>query len=162
MKHKILLFLVLFFVATSSQAQKIIRSSINSLGSVTAQNGIKLSQTVGQGSQHATVNSDDATIILHQGFQQPNSSVKRKSNSKLYFNIYPNPNKGSFTVDFETRKESVYNYSIIDSQGRLYTKAQTTINGSKKFNLNLPSGSYMLKINNPEGESGISKIIILP
>ena len=142
--------------------QKIVRSSLNAFGNVAQSDGIKLSQTAGQSSNHSILNSNNGTFELRQGFQQVNSNVVPVRSKGLQFTVYPNPNKGNFSITFDERIEGELNYRLIDNQGRLYKVDKIIANGINHFNFNLPSGSYILQLIDPEGKSGIAKIIILP
>jgi hypothetical protein len=60
-------------------------------------------------------------------------------------NVYPNPNNGTFTVDFGTNKDNV-SIQVIDAQGRI-VKEQTFNNTDKGImNLNAQKGVYSLRI----------------
>jgi hypothetical protein len=74
--------------------------------------------------------------------------------------ISPNPNHGSFTLNFGSIKETA-NYQIYDSQGKMITEENLFIEQScvKNINLNLQAGVYYIKIN-CEKESHVEKIVV--
>jgi hypothetical protein len=60
-------------------------------------------------------------------------------------NVYPNPNNGTFTVDFGANKDNV-SIQVIDAQGRV-VKEQTFNNTDKGImNLNAQKGVYTIRI----------------
>jgi len=162
MKFKTILFLALICGYSSTYAQKIVRSSFNAFGNVVENDGLKLSQTAGQSSNHSVFLSTSNGIELRQGFQQVNNNVVRAKGKGLQFTVFPNPNNGTFSVTFNERIDGELNYRLVDNQGRIYKDDKMTANGTNHFNFTLPSGSYILQLNTPEGKSGIAKIIILP
>lgn len=162
MKLSATLLLLLICGNSFTYGQKIVRSSLNAFGNVAQIDGVKLSQTAGQASNHSIFHSTNESIELRQGFQQVNSNLLPVRSKGLQFTVYPNPNKGTFSIAFEERIAGELNYRLIDNQGRLYKTDKFIANGIDHFNFNLPSGSYILQLITPEGKSGIAKIIILP
>lgn len=160
MKVKVLTLLFMALLFNFSYAQQIIRSSINAFGGIVQNNEIKLSHTAGQGSPHSVIKKN--AVELRQGFQQVNTKVTSNRNKTLNYTVYPNPNKGSFSIVFEKRIAGEVKYRLIDNQGRIYASDTFTASGTNHLNYTLPSGSYILQLTSPEGKSGISKIIILP
>jgi len=162
MIFRITLLLALICGYSSTYAQKIVRSSFNAFGNVVENDGLKLSQTAGQASNHSVFLSTHNGIELRQGFQQVNNNVVPAKSKGLKFNVFPNPNDGAFSVTFNERINGELNYQLVDNQGRIFKDDKMTTNGTNHFNFTLPSGSYFLQLNTPEGKSGIAKIIILP
>ncbi|HLV41375.1 MAG TPA: T9SS type A sorting domain-containing protein [Brumimicrobium sp.] len=162
MKLNATIILLLLYSTSFTYGQKIVRSSINSFGSVVQSEGVKLSQTAGQSSNHSVLHSNIENIQLRQGFQQVNNNILPVKSKGLQFTVYPNPNNGEFSIAFNERTTGEVKYRLIDNQGRIYKDNKFISNGVNYFNFNLPSGSYILQLINPEGRSGIAKIIILP
>lgn len=72
--------------------------------------------------------------------------------------VYPNPNDGSFKVEIPF--SNVTNFSIYGLNGIEYlTDAVSSFNRGKEMNLNLPSGTYILRIM-ADGKEVIRKISI--
>lgn len=153
------LFLIAVFHSTS-YAQTIGRSSLNALGGTVENNGIKLSQTFGQSGLTSTFNSNQ--LKVRQGFQQPRTSNTSKQNDGLNFIVFPNPNRGDFQIRFEKRITGEINYSFFDNQGRIIDSKEVPASQNLQFNYQLPAGIYTLHISNSNGQSEITKIIIIP
>lgn len=86
------------------------------------------------------------------------TSVARKNNSKL--NIYPNPNKGSFTLDIPTNDlnhiSALKIYDIYGSE----VFSQNVSNKNTKFNVtHLPTGNYILSLQFKDEESHYESIL---
>jgi len=76
--------------------------------------------------------------------------------------IYPNPTSGHFNVEFITSEISEYNIEIIDITGRVVSsKVGNSTLGSNavQFDLELPDGVYMLRIN-LNGNVAHSRLVI--
>ena len=83
------------------------------------------------------------------GVQSPNMVVAN-------FNLFPNPNKGEFTLTGETEDQEI-NLVISDMPGRIIyqTKLQPTggnINERIQLNNTLPSGMYLLTLRTESGQ----------
>ena len=161
MKYKSILVLLLLCYYSNSYAQSIVRSSLNSFGNTVQKNGIQLSQTAGQSSNYSVFNSDDQSSELRQGFQQADRRDVQADSKFLNFTLYPNPNYGSFSIRFNERIEGTLNYRLIDNQGRIYRDEKIASNMANHFNFTLPSGSYILQLENSTGKIGTTKLIIL-
>mgnify|MGYP005816287591 CR=1 FL=1 len=100
------------------------------------------------------VNSVNFTINSNMGIDDVNSL------SELA--IYPNPSKGIFTIELETR-EPIISYSVYNMEGKLITQKSVNHFGGKfshQMNLShLPSGTYLIQLNN--GTEKISKKLII-
>jgi hypothetical protein len=81
-----------------------------------------------------------------------NSSVETLVNKDALFSIFPNPNKGVFTIQFEKGGE----FELMDITGRII-KTYIIKNEQKTIHENLPAGMYFVR----EKESGsVQKLII--
>lgn len=76
--------------------------------------------------------------------------------------IYPNPSNGIFTIELDTKASNV-SYAVFNLEGKLITQSNINANGTKisqQVNLShLPSGTYMVQVNN--GAEKISKKLII-
>lgn len=145
MKYLILLFC--FSVSLSYSQIHIQRSSINSFGSVVQQNSLMLSQSVGQSSNVGLLKNSN-NISIQQGFQQPIHNSK--NGNKIEVIIFPNPNNGDFSVQFNSWLEGSVELFLYDSQGRLcYSQS---CNSGRIFEITilkpLESGLYTLSLSN--------------
>jgi|GEM_PF-4788867 len=154
--------IILLLGYSSLHAQEIIRSNFNAFGNVVTNNGIKLSQSVGQASNHTVFNPQSEEVELRQGFQQVNSKKIVVKNQSLEFNVFPNPNNGSFSVAFHENFDGELFYRLVNNQGKIYFDDKIKAERINKYNFSLPPGSYLLQIKTTEGKSGVAKIIILP
>ncbi len=78
------------------------------------------------------------------------------------FNVYPNPNNGNFTINFNEASGADYTAKVYDLRGRLIsnTMISTSESLTKQIDLNQPqSGIYILKVSNGSQES-VKKLII--
>jgi hypothetical protein len=73
--------------------------------------------------------------------------------NKLVFSMYPNPAKDRVTIEMETELQSVEIYTL---QGQI---VQTSTNKNVFLN-NLPTGVYIVKVEDVEGLSNTKKLII--
>ncbi len=86
-------------------------------------------------------------------------SVGLEEQSKLDFDVYPNPVEESFTIEL-TEPENAIKWTITDLQGR--TVQEGVIDGfTTRVSLNLPSGLYVLMIETEVGEVGVKKVQVL-
>ncbi|RYM32379.1 T9SS type A sorting domain-containing protein [Brumimicrobium glaciale] len=160
MGFKLLSLITIFCFASTSYAQSIARSSLNSFGNSVQKNGIRLTQTAGQSSNYSVFNSTELSIELRQGFQQTNNHLIHDKKG-LQFILYPNPNHGSFSIQFDERIYGEIKYRLFDNQGRIYSENKLSTAGTHLFNFNLPAGSYILQLKDSIGKTGTTKIIIL-
>lgn len=161
MRFTLLFLITIFSLASTAYAQSIVRSSLNSFGNSVQKNGIRLTQTAGQSGNYSVFNSTDVSIELRQGFQQANNNYLIQDNKGLQFTLYPNPNRGSFSIRFDERIYSDIKYRLFDNQGRIISEDKLSTVGTYLFNFNLPTGSYILQLKDSTGKTGTSKIIIL-
>jgi hypothetical protein len=111
-------------------------NSFNNLGFVAGSNGISPSTTVG---------------------------IKEKEKISNAFNVFPNPTKNQFTVEFLVDQASEVSIQIIDVLGKyskdLYHETNYKGKFSSTFNLNLKPGNYLVKTT-INGKELIAKLII--
>jgi hypothetical protein len=78
-------------------------------------------------------------------------------NSVLSFKVYPNPAKNMVTVDaIQNEVESI---TIIDLTGRIVYTNSEFFTGIKSFNINLPTGNYLVKLTGSKPYA-VQKLII--
>ncbi|MDQ7917892.1 M12 family metallo-peptidase [Mesonia sp. MT50] len=100
---------------------------------------------------------------VNEGFFKITNELGTDSNelSQLY-SVYPNPNNGSFTINFNEASGDKYSAKVYDLRGRLISKSTISTSESliKNINLNQPqSGIYILKVSNGSQES-VKKLIV--
>ncbi len=69
-------------------------------------------------------------------------------NAKSGFNLYPNPNRGGFTLEIPNSKGTVY-LEILNQIGQIVYNSEFN-KGRETFDLNLPDGLYLLRMINGE------------
>jgi hypothetical protein len=82
-----------------------------------------------------------SAMILNGG---STASVKHGSLQDL-IKVYPNPNKGTFTIEIDNFKETA-NLQILDVQGRIINE-HTLSRGKNTISENISNGTYLLLIN---------------
>ncbi|MGM0641958.1 MAG: T9SS type A sorting domain-containing protein [Thermotogota bacterium] len=76
------------------------------------------------------------------------------------FDIYPNPNDGSFTLKVKKSNSAIYQFEIINSEGIvIYHIPQLSVNEIKINKLGLPSGIYYIRLD--DSKSVITKKIVI-
>lgn len=97
-KKNIILIILLFTSTYFVFSQKLIRESINCMGSSVFSNDIIIKQTIGQSS--STSSFSNKGTIVRQGFQQATSKkIPERSNASQYnLTIYPNPANSFFNI----------------------------------------------------------------
>jgi hypothetical protein len=83
-------------------------------------------------------------------------------NSQVGINIFPNPNKGEFTLDITNAAMGKANISIVNSAGEVVFRSSMIINQTsyrENISLNSGSGVYFLKVETTNG-SNIQKLVI--
>ncbi len=79
------------------------------------------------------------------------TSIKEAESTQ--YTLYPNPNKGSFSVEFYSKNSTVKVYQIVDTQGRVIVKKELSISeGLNSYSLDhdLGVGLYFLEIDNQQ------------
>jgi len=87
------------------------------------------------------------------------SSVPENNDNTNILSVFPNPSKGSFTIDFENA--STQEIRITDMTGKLILQ-QATLNQSQIKVSDLKSGTYILTVMDKKGNLTNKKIISCP
>lgn len=163
MKNTAVLFISVGFslLSTSlySQQVRVGRQSLNSLGSSTVSNGIRISHTVGQAS--STSVSKSGSLVIRQGFQQANLQYE-VGKTDFDVQLYPNPSDGNFNVSILGIEDSEdINFQVIDVNGNILTESQTS--NAKLFPVEMSGinpGIYYLNLNSKAGKTASIKFVI--
>ncbi|MEZ5195892.1 MAG: T9SS type A sorting domain-containing protein [Bacteroidales bacterium] len=136
-------------------AQTAERQVIGSAGGFSSTSDLKVSSTVGE----AVVGSGtSSTIILTQGFQQPDeeSLSIEDHETGLSINAYPNPVKGIVSLELDAPNAMELSLQVLDFYGSpLATplqnlKVQGTLTQEIDFS-SFAAGSYFLLLTNKKG-----------
>ena len=130
----------------------------------TEQNPVVVYDSVGVFDVELTVsNGFNENILVRTGYIHVDfASALTEKNNGLDVSLYPNPNKGYFTLHFLLGKEEFVNIQIFDMTGNKVYQEDLNLQKSKSLPVNLtllPSGVYFLKVNG--SESTVSRKIIL-
>ena len=144
----------------SVHAQEIKRSSINSIGTSSSSENIRISQSVGQAGVTGTAVSNSTT--MRQGFQQPFILTSENESREIQITVFPNPNNGEFTFLTNLDKQEHFSYQITDASGRIIRK-DNGVGGQRvevQLSSNTQSGAYTMFITTEKNWKGNTTIII--
>jgi hypothetical protein len=135
-------------------AQTAERQVIGSTGGWATSATMQVSSTVGEA---VTSTQSAATVVLTQGFQQPNNYgvgiVEIKSG--LSVNAYPNPASQAVTLDFKVDKPVQFNVNLLDNLGREIAPQQTldlSTDTQKTISLSgMAAGQYFIHLSSADG-----------
>jgi len=120
-----------------------------------------LSQTVGQPSGFSAF--ENGETIVNQGFEQSYLFLDAAEKKQFNFTIYPNPNKGSFTVTSDLNRGEIFEILIYDLLGKPifseYGEAGTPLHID--ISDLLASGAYAVRIVAANGFSFSTRLIII-
>lgn len=157
---KIITVLTLFFLALTASSQRLSSSVISSFGGSVSKFGLYISHTGGQeGRVDAKKNG---SLNLQQGFEKQMLSFFgiRNEFQLIDFCLFPNPNRGEFSLSSTNREFNNYILSVYSVFGKIIY--QTNLNYLHQSEISLPfiaSGTYLVKISTPNGAIGNSKFI---
>ncbi len=118
------------------------------------------------------INSTGDTVIV--GAYQNDSNGNNSGQARTFFNedilaissnesivntaLYPNPNDGSFTLNFSETIQNI-SVSIVDITGKILS-SETFLNSENiAFNHNLSSGIYFVNVNSKDSEATLKMIV---
>jgi hypothetical protein len=138
--------LSLLLIFNLSFSQQIVRSTMSCLGSTYADNGMLISQTVGQSSNTMVFNNGN--MKLNQGFQQPIYSMYVEPEyDPIDFQIYPNPSKGESLLKLNNKLDD-YTVTVHDAQGKIIEIIPDQSESAMWLKLHeYKPGSYTITIN---------------
>ena len=118
---KVLISTVFSLFVLIAMSQTLERQVISSAGSFSTAGGITLSSTVGE---VAVTTMIAGTVVLTQGFQQPNpedfTAVPDEQKINLNYKIYPNPTSDQLVVEFTADKPTELSIQLFDLNGKNY------------------------------------------
>ncbi len=79
------------------------------------------------------------------------------------YNLYPNPNSGSFMVEIESKNNLDVKLSIVDIMGKRVHREQYAVqkgNSIVKIDADLPSGVYFLRVDNGPNAAKVQRFLI--
>lgn len=121
--------------------------TVNAAGS--SQQEIKYSfidQNPGEGTKYYRLK----TVNMDESFAYSKIVALTRDIVSPTVNIYPNPTRNAFTVEFSTATEQDVNYEVLDIMGRqVFTGNTRTLNGLNKLEIQLgeaPSAAYIFSM----------------
>lgn len=100
---------------------------------------------------------DQVLTSTEVAFLADNNTLSIDDNEKQTFSIYPTPNNGNFTVEFENNDSKEVCISNILGE----TVHKEIVNGKKSFNLsNLNKGTYFIYVKDTRNNLTVRKMII--
>ncbi len=107
-----------------------------------------------------TLNGNHMNYISR--YYAPNTTLIKKQDNNVFFNIYPNPTKKEITIELAAiSKDQVSAISIYDMQGKLEREIDmSTLLSTNKLAMNietLKSGSYIVQLRNKDGKKSCSQ-----
>lgn len=92
----------------------------------------------------------------------PPLGIKELHFSNIEVRLYPNPNKGSFTLKYKFKKAEDASLKIYDFLGKEVFKDHFSgKEGIKQYDLDQPAGSYLYRLTTKEGEMRTGKIVLI-
>jgi hypothetical protein len=152
------IFFLSFLICFSGFTQQIVRSTIGSIGSAMGNGTLTIQQTAGQPSATSFVKNDDGSA-LRQGFHQPYYYEIERND--LNATIYPNPNNGQFSFQVALQTNEIYNYFLLDQNGKEILKKSGFGNQLTEVSIEQPvTGFYHLKISSGKRFSSFKIYVI--
>jgi hypothetical protein len=96
----------------------------------------------------------DSTVV--------NTKTPLDNTENMVFNLFPNPNKGNFTITFSSPINTETNWQLVDISGRTVHQGQIAAN-QERVNIttnDLPKGMYFFRMYNEEGASAVRKVLV--
>lgn len=159
---KKLLITALAFGPMTIFGQSAERQVIASTGGFSSTSNLQVSYTVGQ---TVTATGISSSLIVTQGFQQPNASSVgvEELESGLSVNVYPNPVSDNLVVEINATNALTINATVYDMQGRQTGIAVSNlkVNGTLKQTLDvsaLSAGQYLISFTDGRATLGTVRI----
>ena len=160
MKIKCKLFILALYCLCLSDlnAQTIIRSTIGSMGSSMGNGTVMVQQTAGQPSATSFIKNENGSAI-RQGFHQPYYYEIERND--LNVAIFPNPNNGQFSFQVDLQANEIYNYVLLDLNGKEILKNSGLGNQLTEVSIEQPAtGLYHLQISSGKSISSFKISVI--
>ena len=169
MKRKsIILSLMLFVAVTGTKAQQSL--FVEDVGGSTTETPLSLVRKITfSGTDMVLLKTDGntltwATANVQKYYYASGTAVNEVKNNAISCLVYPNPSKGSYSINYQVKEKGNVTFSIFTLEGQELEKriinnlsfGQQTIS----FTTNLVSGTYILKIQNGK-HLATKKLIIL-
>ncbi len=110
-----------------------------------------------------TPNNINSAFTLYT-IGDPNVGISANEPEVSYFNLYPNPSNGNFTLGFSSKKEAEGKIVITDLMGKVvYARDQNVKNGLNRLNLNitgLSRGIYLVSLSIEDNKALVKKLVI--
>ena len=146
MKNKSILFLTFLITPLIHHAQSLTPFVVSAAGGCYSNASAQLSFTTGEMTMVNTLAFGN--FILTQGFQQPfdfSVFISENENIDFEFNVFPNPNHGSFSFYINSKTSAALKLTIYDAIGKAILR--------KKFDVDSGAQYYQLQLS--EASEGI-------
>lgn len=140
--------------------QKIIRSTLGSIGAGYTVEGFVFRETSGQPSATSVLRGKE--LVLRQGFQQPLSkSISEEKGNKLEFKLFPNPTETAAWLEIPEDIMS-YKLTITNINGIIMETLMIQNHGLLLLDLDaLGPGIYLVTIDNGK-RKGTTRLVVTP
>ncbi len=152
-------FLSLCLIASISMAQSLERQVIGTAGDYVENGDISLSYTIGEPVIETAITG---SIILTQGFQQPDASRTAsgvaETGVEVNYNIYPNPATDMLNVQLTSNEKVDLIVELYDMGGKknMLKTSKFSVEGTstQQFDVaHLAAAQYMLVLNDVNGQT---------
>jgi hypothetical protein len=156
MKRVLINNLIFLFGFQYVQAQTITPAVLNSTGGSATEGFYTVDWSVGELTLVNTLMSVDGTLIVTNGFFQPNAWNKTpdETNGSTFtadeVTLLPNPTYGNLVVSFHTKQQGTLSIMVYDYAGKELCKKKAVsygMGGTEKLDLTgQPKGTYLVRI----------------
>jgi len=110
------------------------------------------SMILNESSDTENMNEKDFSIYKNSSLENEETILSEKEENKFNVNIYPNPNQGSFTIEFDVLSEyKKLALKIMTEQGQILYSMENVLHSSTTIDLSkYPKGIYLLSLYNKE------------
>jgi hypothetical protein len=113
-----------------------------------------------------TATGTSGTIVLTQGFEQPdsvsNTAVQNIPLNNAMLKVYPNPTQGSVVLDIAVQQPTQYNVVVYDALGRALSTEQLNVSAREIKRLDFSSfaaGNYIIVLRSANNEQHSIKVV---